>query len=321
MARSAFILGGTGQIGRAAAARLAERGFDVTLAARSDPGDLEHRFVLVDRGEPGSLEAAVGEPDVLVDVIPFTRADAEQVVALAGRVGSVVAISSAAVYGWENLPVPIPERHPTVEPGDDDYATRKRAVELTLLDSRELRATIVRPGAVHGPYARQAREWYFVKRALDGRRVVVLAHRGASRFHTTSVANLAELIRLAAERPGRRVFNCGDPRPPTALEIGRAVGAAMAHEWTEVLLPGEEQGGVGDHPWNVSHPFVLDMVEAEIELGYRPVTSYPRAVRATVDWLVEATRDRPWEEVLADASRMAPLFDYEAEDAHLRGLL
>src|SRR5439155_555837 len=203
MARSAFIVGGTGQIGRAAAARLAERGFDVTLAARSDPGDLEHRFVRVDRGEQGSLEAAVGEPDVLVDVIPFTRADAEQLVGLAGRVGSVVAISSAAVYGWDDLPVPVPERHPTVEPGDGDYAAQKRALELTLLAARELRATVVRPGAIHGPHTRHAREWYFVKRALDGRRVVVLARRGASRFHTTSVTNLAELIRLAAERPGR----------------------------------------------------------------------------------------------------------------------
>ena len=124
----------------------------------------------------------------------------------------------------------------------------------------------------------------FVKRAHDGRRRVALAFNGESRFHTTSVANLAELIRLAAAQPGDRALNCGDPDPPTTLEICKAVGNALEHEFEPVLLPDDAV----DNPWGApaSRPFVVSMEAAERELGYRPVTTYPEAVRETCEWLV-----------------------------------
>jgi nucleoside-diphosphate-sugar epimerase len=332
VAQHAFLLGGTGQIGRAVARRFTEAGWRVTLAARNEPGDLDLPFVHVDRTVEGELEAALGnETDVLVDVIPFTQRDADQVRALVDRVGSVVAISTAAVYTDDEgrglndegstFPALIREQQRTVEPGDEDYATRKRAIELTLLEDERLRATIVRACAIHGPHARFSREWYFVKRALDARRAVVLAHRGEGRFHTVSVDNLAELVLHAAQRPGPRIVNGGDPDPPSVVEIGRAIAAAMNVEWTEVLLPGAEQDGVGDHPWNTPRPFVVDMTTAEIELAYRPVTTYEHAVARTVEWLVEATRGRPWEEVLpGSVDHVGPMLDYEAEDRFLASL-
>jgi nucleoside-diphosphate-sugar epimerase len=319
---TALVLGGTGQIGRAAARRLVRDGWDVTIAARNDPppelADL--RFVRVDRTAPGELEAAADGVDVLVDVVPLTLDDGRQLVSLAGRVGSVIAVSSAAVYGWSGLPVPVSEGHPTVDPGDDDYATRKRAIELMLCEVPELRATVIRPGAIYGEGSPHPREWHFVKRALDGRRVIVLAHRGASRFQPTSTANLAELLALAARRPRTRVLNAGDPEAPTALQIARTIAGALGHEWTEVLMPGAEQESVGDHPWNAPAPFVLDMIEATLQLGYLPVTTYDRAVRDLVDWLVAATRDRDWREVFRDWKYLEPMFDYAAEDAYLERL-
>jgi nucleoside-diphosphate-sugar epimerase len=331
--RTALIVGGTGQIGRAAAQRLAGDGWQVTLAARND-ADVDFPVRTVDRTEPGALEAVVGDGiDLLVDVIPFTAADAQQVVALRGRVGSVIAVSSAAVYAdaegltfdsqeeglFPHFRVPIGEREPTCPPGDDTYSRRKRAVELALLEHEDLRATVVRPGAIHGLHGRFPREWYFVKRILDGRRAVILARRGASRFHTTSTENLAELIRLAAERPDNRVLNAGDPDPPNVLEISRAIASALEHEWTEVLLPSPDEPC--ETPWTGPRPFVLDMTEAEFEVGYRPVTRYERAVQATCEWLVEYARGRPWEEVAPSLVRHRPnSFDYEAEDKLLAEL-
>jgi nucleoside-diphosphate-sugar epimerase len=335
--RTALILGGTGQIGRPAARRLAEDGWEVTIAARAQPDDLtEFRFARVDRTVPGELENAVGDGvDLLVDIWAMTADDARQLVALAGRVGSVIAASTAAVYcddegrslksttgAWDfpRFPVPMPERQRTVEPGDDGYAPRKSAVEKLLLEAPELRATVLRLGAIHGPHTKHSREWYFVQRALDGRRAVILANRGESRFNTTSVANIAELVALTARRPRSRALNCADPDPPTAVGIARAIGAVMGHEWVEVLMPGPEEGTVGDHPWNVPRPFVLDMTEAEVELGYRPVTTYAKAVPETVAWLLEAMRDRPWSEVLTGSPYLETMFDYAAEDAYLRNL-
>ena len=64
------------------------------------------------------------------------------------------------------------------------------------------------------------------------------------------------------------------------------------------------------------------MTAAEIDLRYQPVTTYEEAVRVTCEWLVSATRGRKWQEVLpGTATYMADAFDYEAEDAFMRGLM
>jgi nucleoside-diphosphate-sugar epimerase len=328
MAKRAFILGGTGQSGRALVPRLLERGWEVIVASRGERelvGGVEH--VQLDRTDVAALRQALGRgADVLVDFVAFEPEHADQLLSLNDLVGSLVVVSSAAVYlsedetEWAKLPVPIPERHATVEPGPGSYSAKKRAIEETLLRQDTVPATLVRAGAIHGPHSTWAREWHFVKRVLDGRRVVVLAHRGSSRFHTLSVRNLAELVWLAVEHPGRRVLNAGDPEPPTLLEIERAVARVLEHEWDEVLIEAPLDG-LGETVWSTPHPVVLDMTEAEFEVGYRAVTTYERALPETVSWLVEATRDRDWREVLPrSAELMGDSFAYEAEDAFLRRL-
>jgi nucleoside-diphosphate-sugar epimerase len=343
MAKRAFLLGGTGQTGRALVPRLVEHGWDVTVASRGErpaPPEIEKRARLVqlDREDGAALRTAVGDGvDVLVDFVAFEASHPDQLLELAGSIGSVVVLSSASVYAdargrtldeargpddYPELRVPIVERESTAEPGDATYSTKKAAIERKLLEQDRLPATVVRPGAIHGPGTSFSREWYFVKRALDRRRYVVLADRGRSRFHTTSTENLAELVRLAAERPGTRVLNCGDPESLSVVEIGRAISAAMTWEWAEVLLPDPPADGKpGSTPWSAAKPFVLDMTEAEIVLGYAPVVTYEEAASATCEWLTRETADRDWREVLPGSARhMANDFDYEAEDELIAGL-
>jgi nucleoside-diphosphate-sugar epimerase len=334
--RRAFLLGGSGQTGRALIPRLRERGWEVVVASRGEravPEGVEH--VRVDRADTAALKQALGDgADVLVDFVAFEREHAEQLLSLGGLVRSLVVLSSAAVYfeadgprlesagesSFPRLPVPLTELSPTAQPGPETYATKKAAIEQALLGQDDLPATLFRAGAIHGPWSSWAREWHFVKRALDGRRAIVLAYHGESRFHPISVHNLAELIWLAAERPGKRVLNAGDPDPPTVLEISRSIAASLDRDWAEVLI-GEPVGEVGDTFWSTPHPVVLDMNEAEFELGYRPVTTYGRAVPETVRWLVEVTKERPWQEVMPRAAEyMQNSFDYAAEDEFLRGL-
>ncbi|MFF8659034.1 NAD-dependent epimerase/dehydratase family protein [Streptomyces huasconensis] len=341
--KNAVVIGATGQTGRVVVRALAEDGWAVTAVSRTGgrdeqwPGDV--REELLDRDDDAALAKVVGDGvELVVDMAAFHRGHARQYAALADRVGSAVVLSSGAVYedgrgrsfdtqdepdGFPEYLVPLPETQPTVAPGDATYATRKVALERELLALGErLPVTLLRAGAIHGPGCRTPRELYFVKRNVDGRRVRVLAHGGRSRFHPVSVRTLAELVRLAAARPGSRALNAGDPAAPTVAEIGAAVDAVMGVETKTVLVEGDPpERGVGLTPWSVRHPVVYDMAAAERELGYRPVTSYADSLAETVHWLVEQLGDRDWREAFPTmAENYDPnvdLFDYAAEDAWL----
>lgn len=316
-------------IGRAAARALATDGWEIVAVSRSGElpdglAELGVEAVAADRDDDAQLRAAIGAgADVVYDSVAMHRAHGEQLNRLEGLVGSLVVISTASVYADDEgrafdgeggdlpqLPVPIPETQPTAEPGDATYSTRKAELERTLLHG-PLPSTLIRACAVYGPGANNPRELFFVKRAFDGRRRVALAWSGESRFHTVSVANLAELIRLAAAQPGDRILNGGDPDPPSTLEICHAIGSAVEHEFEPVLLPADEFG----NPWGVpaTSPLIVSMEAAERELGYRPVATYPEAVRETCAWLVsELERGRSWE-----GTYLADTLDYAAEDTVL----
>jgi nucleoside-diphosphate-sugar epimerase len=320
----AVLVGGTGMIGRAAARSLAEDGWDVVAVSRTGTlpdglAELGVESVVADRADDAQLRAALGSgADAVLDTVAFTREHGEQLNRLEGLAGSLVVISSASVYADDegraldgegelpHMPVPILETQRTAEPGDETYSTRKAELEQTLLEG-PLPSTLLRACAIHGPGAKHPREIFFVKRAVDGRQRVAIAWRGESRFHTTSVANLAELIRLSATKPGNRALNAGDPDPPRTLEICRAIGDALGHEFEPVLLPADEY----DNPWGGERPFVVSMEAAEQELGYRPVTTYPEAVDETSAWLVGELADgRNW-----DGTYLEGMLDYAAEDA------
>jgi nucleoside-diphosphate-sugar epimerase len=313
-------------IGRAAARALAEDGWDVVAVSRSGElpeglAELGVESVIADRADDAQLRAALGAgADVVYDSVAMNREHGEQLNRLEGLAGSLVVISTASVYADDEgrafdgeggelprLPVPILETQRTAEPGDATYSTQKAELEQTLLQG-PLPSTLIRACAVYGPGAKNPRELFFVKRAVDGRRRVALAWNGESRFHTVSARNLAELIRLAAAQPGDRILNGGDPEPPSTLEICHAVGNALQHEFEPVLLPADEFS----NPWGVpsASPLIVSMEAAERELGYRPAATYPEAVKETCSWLVgELERGRSW-----DGTYIADTLDYAAED-------
>lgn len=347
----AVIIGGTGAIGRATARRLLAAGWSVTLTGR-DPARMPRdiaasggQFTAADRQDAGPLRGAVGDgADLLVDCACYTAQDAASLLPLARDAASTVMISSKAVYvdaagHHSNSPVqpdfggPVREDQPTVAPGHGDYRTgagypaNKVAAEQVLLDSGAP-VTVLRPSKIHGPGSRQPREWMFVKRVLDRRQVLFLAHRGAGVDHPTAAANVAALIELAAGRPGRRILNAADPDAPSARQISRVIAGHLGHTWVEVLLdaqdgPAGQDGtagrtGLGRTPWDKPRGFVLDMTAAA-RLGYVPAGDYAATVAAEVDWLVAAARGGEDAGLIPGPgdSYFAPLLDYPAEDRWL----
>ncbi|MGR4848883.1 NAD-dependent epimerase/dehydratase family protein [Streptomyces sp. LARHCF252] len=336
----AVVIGATGQIGRVAVGALARDGWEVTAVSRG--GGRHPRWpdgvqaVRADREDDAALSAAVGDGcDVLVDMVAFDAGHARQLTGLAGRVGSAVVISSVSVYeddrgrgfdtqhepgGFPEYPLPLTEAQRTVRPGDASYSTRKAALERELLAAGDrLPTTLLRAGAIHGAYCRTPRELYVVKRNLDGRRRRVLAYGGESRFHPVSVHTIAELIRLAAARPGARVLNAVDPDAPTVARIAAEIDAVMGVRTEDVLVDGPPPAsGVGETPWSVPMPVVCDMSAAERELGYRPVVRYADTLPETIASIEEQLAGRDWREAYPKmVQAYGDLFDYAAEDAWL----
>lgn len=339
MGKSAFVLGGSGVVGSHLAQSLSCSGWEVTIASRGKtevPPEIRHLpQMVVDRRTPGALQHAVGRGvDVLIDVIPYEVGDAEQAVALKDGVGSVIAISTASVYAdrkgrtldesksretFPRVPVPIPEDQSRVALERDTYSAKKAAMEDVLLGQNDLPATVIRPCAIYGPGAKHCREWFFVKRILDQRRQVLLAYEGESVFHTTAADNLAELVRLAAERPGTRVLNCGDPDPPNVRGVVSSIAGALGYEWEEVLVPPHlSDEPFLANPWAVPAPWVLDMRKAREDLGYAPVTTYAEAVADAVEWIIQTVSNRGSRAFSNAIPYLPRAFDYEAEDAFMR---
>jgi nucleoside-diphosphate-sugar epimerase len=271
-----------------------------------------------------------GGADLLVDCACYTAADALALLPYLAEVGSTVMISSKAVYVDEagrhvnsvdppRFRGPIGESQPTVAPAGGDFRTRegyaanKVAAEQVLLDSGAP-VTILRPSKIHGPGSLRPREWVFVKRILDRRPAVFLAHQGEGIDHTSAASNIAALLERVAVIPGPRVLNSADPGAPSALEIARVVSKHLEHEWQEVLL-NDRTDSLGSHPWEAPFPIILD-TSAATDLGYVPAGSYAETVTAEIDWLVGEPQQTP----APDDPFFAPYLNYEAEDRYLSSL-
>ncbi|WP_439692503.1 NAD-dependent epimerase/dehydratase family protein [Curtobacterium sp. SP.BCo] len=340
--RRAVVLGGTGGIGSAVARELLASPDDWqvdVVARRGGPaadaltasgamfvaGDRRDGTVLRELLRPGA--------DLLVDTVGLTRDDALQLRPFLDDVGSTVFVSSKAVYVDEqgrhansaDKPVfggAVTELQPTVAPGEGDpttadgYGPAKVAAEQVLLD-HGAPVTVLRPSKVYGVGIGRPREWFVVRRALDGRERILLADHGRGVDHTTAASGIGSLVRLLADVPDRRILNVADDTAPSVLEIVRTIAGHLDHVFDEVLLDADAPAFVGTTPWSSPAPVVLDTTAARA-LGWAPPT-FASAVRPELDWLVETAHavpaggDVPW----AADPFWERLFDYGPEDAAL----
>ncbi|MFA1676288.1 NAD-dependent epimerase/dehydratase family protein [Rhizobium mongolense] len=337
---SAIIIGGTGQIGLAVAQNLLDQGWFVSITHRGNNAvpqllvDQGIREIIHDRDQDASLSSIIGQgADAVIDTIAFDAVHADQLLEIQGDVGSIVAISSSSVYcddqgrtldearanGFPHLPKPMKETQPTVPPSNETYSTKKVALERRLLDRATTPITILRPGAIHGIASVHPREWWFVKRMMDGRPVIPLAYRGESRFHTTSVANIAALIGIVLKTPATRILNVGDETALSVGQIGEVIGRHLEFNGQFALIDDDAYPpSIGATPWSVPAPFMIDNSAAEA-LGFRPLP-YAATVGSTCDWFVQIGAAGDWQNRFPMFARYNEHpFNYPAEDAFLAG--
>jgi nucleoside-diphosphate-sugar epimerase len=340
-----LLIGGTGFIGPHVLRLLTEAGHDVTLFHRGQTEIAYTAKVSHLHGDRDRLADFRGEfarlaPEVVVDMVPFTEAQARAVMdTFRGIARRVVALSSGDVYraygilrGTESgPPEPVPlaesaplrshlfqERGPTPrDPADplrwvDDY--EKILVERMALGDPELPGTVLRLPKVYGPGDTHGRLWPYLKRMDDGRPFLLLAEGLAGwRWTRGYVEDVAHAIVLAMldDRAVGRVYNVGEPDALTEAEWVRAIGTAAGWRGRIVGVPPERlpeavrrQQFAG---LNYTQDLVTDTTCIRAELGYRETVPRPEALRRAVAW----QRAHP------PARFNSAEFDYAAENAVL----
>lgn len=296
----ALVVGGTGPTGPFIIRGLAARGYDVTMYHRGEHEIDEelppHEHV---HGDPFTFEAFSRDMEgrqweVVVSMYGRLRYVAD---ALAGHTRRLVGITGGrALVSPEQLPypsgreVPLQEDHPTYTDRDQD--PRGFAIAATERDllahqtNGHFQACVIRYTNVYGP--RAPSQWLapIVRRALDGRRQVIVPGDGCHIDRMLYAENAAHLVVLACEHEaaGGRVFNAVDNTTYPIRDAIRIAGAALNHEFEVV---------------GISHPLAhalargyaptasrqLSTAPQKALLGYEDVVPPEEAIARTVRWL------------------------------------
>jgi nucleoside-diphosphate-sugar epimerase len=323
-----LVIGGTRFVGRAIVYELLRRGHEVTIYHR---GRHEAEFsrsvahIHADRRDYARFHSDLMSlsPDAVVDVIPMNGDDTKALVeALRGRISRSVHVSSGDVY-VPGQPIPISEdaavrsAEAAALPTDDAAIPySKVAVEAAVREAQvawDFPATIMRLPAVYGRGDPLAREWFFVRRVLDGRSHLALPDGGMSLFHRGYVDDVGRAVVLALESPeaAGRTYNVGHDQVLTLRGIAELVARVMNHKWeidsvSADLLP-------ATNPYATPYHLVYDLSRIRTELGYRESVSLQEGMRRTVGWLLA----NPPSPVTWGLTRYLShdAFDYESEDA------
>jgi len=332
-----LVFGATGQLGRAVAQTALHAGWKVIAVTR---GRSEHlpqgvEALVVGNQTRSQIIRALGTSvDVAFDPTAYDEADAADLLAASAHFGAAVVVSSCSVYadaqgrsldeaaqnGFPRFDTAMTEATPRVPPGPQTYSTRKVAME-NIFRASPLPITILRPCAIYGKYATHPREWWLIKRALDGRQHIPIAYSGESIFHTSSAEGVGCLAELCMQKPAHRILNVADPQALTVRDIASALEVTMQLPISFYPFEGKPVGGVGASPWSVPLPYTLNCSAAK-SLGWDGGQSYVEAVRETAQWLLTFKGVSDWKTRFTGfANYIHDPFDYAAEDLFLSSSL
>lgn len=331
-------IGATGFIGPYAVRDLTERGHEVAVVHR---GDTEARLpdgvrrILCDRDALSGMQPEFERfaPDVVLDVIPYTERQAQDVMrTFRGLAGRIVALSSADVYrNYDGLrgkpsappdPVPLTEESPLREAlypyrdydipfaHRDDY--EKILVERIVLNQTDLPGTVLRLPAVYGPGDKQHRLRPYLRRMDNGRPTILLGDNQARwRWTRGYVGNVAAAIGLAVTdaRAASQTYNVGEDPTPTEREWIQQIGNVVGWRGDVVTIADEQLPAQLRQPLDWRYHLATDTRRIREALSYREPIPQREAIEATLQW----------ERSQADHTERP---DYAAEDAalaHSRG--
>ena len=327
-------IGATGFLGPHVAGHLTRMGHEVTVFHRGETEANLPDSVRQIRGDRNDLPEhqdafETFAPDVVLDVIPYTEAQARQAVdVFSGLAGRLVVLSSSDVYrnydGWRGESthspdgVPLDEDAPLRENlypyrGYDglnfEYAEDydKIRVEQVVREAPSLPATVLRLPKVYGP--RDTQHWFasHLKRMVDGRPFILLGEKQANwRWTHGYVENVAATIARAVvdSRASARVYNVGEWETPTEANRIQALGDAVGWEGQVITLPEKDLPGHLQAPFDWSYKLETDTSRIREELGHEDPVDFADALQRTAEW------ERPHLSEVVEEEQL----NYEAEE-------
>lgn len=314
-----LIIGGTGWLGPFVAEVLLEHGHQVTLFHR---GKLEHPMVdglphiHGDRQDAAALMAAMAGQDAVVDTHPVDIDDARSVLRAIKRhdIRATVFVLRAenlwagAAFGDKKGPTPVPIDE-TIElrnmvPADDvlwdgsfDIAVNverphyRVALELYLLQRlwmRERPICLLRFPDFYGPYDPYGKDYrYFMRRILDGRKVLLFGGGGNWLVQRVYIRDAARAVVLALENQSAmgELFHGGDKQVYPLGTLVQIIGRLLGVDDVEITIVPDSF--LPDHLQTFAiqaQQHILDTSKLRRVLGFQEELPFLERWRRTVDW-------------------------------------
>jgi nucleoside-diphosphate-sugar epimerase len=295
-----LVLGGTRFIGRRIVTELMARGDEVLLMHRGETEPAELAGCRHLHGPRADFAAVADEvrafsPDVVIDTLAMSRADADAVLPYLPD-AQLIMLSSMDVYqafwhvldGSEGEPLPLnetsrlrPTRYLYGERRGDFVGYEKLDVEPSYL---ERGATVLRLAMIYGEHDHQRREEFILRRVRAGRTRIPI---GAGTFLWTRcyVGDVAAavLTTIGHPRAAGEVFNIGEPVVRSIRGWADQILTAAGHQAELVTVP---DAVTAEDMWitrSVAQHVVVDGYKAANVLGWHagdPV----EAVTTSVQW-------------------------------------
>jgi len=308
-----LILGGTKFIGPHVVKRLHQAGHEIVLFHR---GETHYPFsfsVPNIRGDRANLLAVKKQfaelsPDIVIDMIAYSEADAKQLIEVfRGQVSRIVIISSCDVYrAYDRLrqvftdtivPTPLAEQaelrknfYPYREFLQDtqswQYTYEKILVENTILTCPEIKSTILRLPMVYGP-GDYSRIYPYLKRMDDNRPILLDEKKAKWRTCRGYVEDVAHAIVLAALDTScdNHIYNVGEKYAYSEMEWIKLIEKVTGVNNEIVTMPSDKLPAhlIENLAWE--QDLAIDTSLIRHELNYKELNLVEDAIKKSVDWL------------------------------------
>lgn len=215
--KKVLVTGGTVFVSKFVAEYYVKKGYEVYVLNRNTKPQVDDvKLIEADRNNLGGVLKGYYF-DVVLDIVPYTSTDVENLVSALDRFDEYIMISSSAVY-------PETEKQPFVEEGRigenkfwGAYGTNKIAAEQTL-QKLVPNAYILRPPYLYGQGNNVYREAFVFDCAMSDRKFYLPkdGKMNLQFFHVEDLCKFMDII--LAEKPETRIFNVGNKETVTIRE-------------------------------------------------------------------------------------------------------